>query len=78
MAKYNHGFGVCFNDNDGGASVFCTSEGIEDYKRYASIMGRIRAKLFFMRLMWVSLDRVETYAKVKTWPWAKPLKGWKA
>lgn len=79
MAQYNKGFGVSFNDNDGGASIFCTGSGIMDYERHVSIMGRWRARLFFARKLLVALIRVDQTVKKtkyeKNW---KRLNGWQA
>lgn len=77
MARYNDGFGICFNDNDGGATYFVRAQGLEEYRRYVSGMGRWRAKLHFIRLSWIALQRTEEYANVQQEPRWKRLRGWK-
>lgn len=78
MARYNNGFGVSFNDNDGGASVFYSGEGLSDYERHVRIMGRLRARLFFIALLWKSFKQVDSAAKVEKEKLWKPLNGWQA
>jgi hypothetical protein len=77
VARYNHGFGISFNDNDGGASWFSTREGLEEYRRYARTMGRWRARLFFARLAWRSIQLVEQFSDAKAEPRWRRLRGWK-
>lgn len=76
MARYNDGFGICFNDNDGGAAWFATSQGLDEYRKYVGSMGRWRAKLFFMRKLWIALRNTERVAGVMNEPRWKRLKGW--
>ena len=77
MAKHNDGFGISFNDNDGGTGWFASSIGIEEYRRHVRIMGRWRAKLHFLRWVWIALNNTEHFAGVKDEPRWKHLRGWK-
>lgn len=76
MARYNDGFGICFNDNDGGTAWFASSYGIDEYRRHVEIMGRWRARLHFMRWLWIALRNTESVAGVSKKPRWKRLKGW--
>jgi hypothetical protein len=77
MAKRNDGFGIAFNDNDGGAGWFLSSTGIDDYRRYVDGMGRWRAWFFFARLMWRTLNKVHRICTSGKEPRWKRLRGWK-
>lgn len=76
MAKHNMGFGVGFNVNDGGAGWFVSSEGMDEYKRHVSLMGRWRAYLFFARMLYVSLRNTHATCTTGKEPKWKRLKGW--
>ncbi len=59
MAQYNHDLGVCFNDNDGGASHFIHGRAKEDFERHYKRLGKWGARFFFIKICWRALTIAE-------------------
>lgn len=62
MAQYNKAFGISFNENDGGTGFWSDPEYYDDYIRHVRCLGRIRARLFFMKKFWALLKQIELYS----------------
>jgi len=62
MAKYNHAFGVSFNDNDGGVGFFADPSSAGDFSRHYRIFGKWRSRWIFLKRFWKSMVWMEQYA----------------
>ena len=69
MAQYNKGFGVSFNDNDGGAVAFVSDSTEEDMIRHYKCLGTWRGRWFFLKIMWRAIRRAEEMYGIKETIW---------
>lgn len=63
MARWNSGWEVTFNDNDGKVGYRCNPEAVADVERHHRIFGKWRARWIFFKWFWRGMLRMEGMMK---------------